>query len=264
MKRKTILFPFALAGLLVCAACATPVDPDPYTSPVPVPLYVNDPVFQATTRSEETTVGISAPIEKFSPYVAKVYTWDNVTYVDGYRIFSWQDVNARKDLVVNGHTQYLYWQGTVHVSQIPRLKHVCYWRKLFSVVLGSNTEYSESHTVTYGISTTQGQEFSVTIGMEISAWFATLSAEISQSFSYELTQSSEASTSKTFTAQGADGKSTVFTVWQLVDKFYLCDSDGNTLADNKDLLSDTIQLGVADYYFEESNESTFYLSTVQF
>jgi hypothetical protein len=256
-----ILCGFALAA---CDLGNDNNTPDPKPSPVPVPTSVDDLVFSNTGVSAEIDAGISEPIPEFTPYVNEMYNWNGTYDPETHlRVFTWQPVGARTTLVHNGMIQYLGYSGTVAV-ETPRLKHTRYWRKVFSVVLGENTSFSEERAVTYGISETEGHEFSLTVGIEANAWFLTLKTEVSASTSYEITHSTETSTAKTFSAQGADGKETVFTVWQLVNRFYLCDADGVTLHDNKDVLCDRLRLLPGEYYFEEASESEYYLSTVAF
>jgi len=260
---KRIFLPFLLVSLIFFTSCqeATPPDDQPVVSPVPVPGSVDDPAFPMV--SEEVTLGISQPISDYTPIVTEWKDWDG-TYDNGLRNFVWFPQNERKVLVQDGEFQYHGWNTTIHLYQAPHIKHTQYWKRLFSVKLDGNTEYSESHSVTYGISETKGQEFSVSIGIEISAWFVNLSAEISQTSSYEITHSSETNTTKTFTCQGTAGKITVFSVWQRIDRFYICDADGKTVAANPEALSGTIRLGSDDSWFEERNESNFYLSAVLF
>jgi hypothetical protein len=251
---------------LVLLACDLGNDnhtPDPKPSPVPTPTSVDDPVFNKTGVSVEIDAGISEPIPDFKPYVDEMLDWDGKTYDSGNRVFSWVPKDARMTFYKEGSPQYYGWQLMVGTEQ-PRLKHTRYWRKVFSVVLGENTSFSEERAVTYGISETEGHEFSVTVGIEAEAWFLTLKAEVSASTSYEITHSTETSTAKTFSAQGADGKETVFTVWQLVNRFYLCDANGVTLHDTTNVLSDRLRLHPGEYYFEEASESEYYLSTVAF
>jgi hypothetical protein len=264
MPKRSFVYLLILSALIIASCADSPDDPapDPAPSPVPLPTSIYDPVFLATNVSAETEAGISAPIPDFTPYVLEMYDW-NGTYNSGYRVFDWIPQNKQMTLVEDGSINYFGWQLLVG-TEPPRLKHTRYWRKIFSVILGENTEYSEAHSVTYGISETEGREFSVTVGMEADAWFVTMKAEITASFSYDITHSSETSTSKTFTAQGAEGKDTVFTVWQRVNRFYLCDSNGTTLRDDKDVLCDRLHLRDDKYYFEEASESEYFLSTAMF
>jgi hypothetical protein len=264
MPRKSFAFLLVLSALIIASCADAPDDPPSEPTPVPLPRSISDPVFMSTSVSAETDAGISEPLGDFTPYVLNKFdrtgAYDPITFLP---VYDWIAVDARTTLVENGSV--LYW-GTMHeiAAEPPRLKHTRYWRKVFSVVLGENTEYSEEHAVTYGISTTEGNEFGITVGLEVNAWFATMKAEISASFSYDITHSTETSTSKTFTAQGAGGKYTVFTVWQRVNRFYLCDSSGTTLHDSKDVLCDRLQLRPDKYYFDEASESEYYLSTVMF
>jgi hypothetical protein len=264
---RRILTPAIILSALLSASCSNPSGPDdppPAPSPVPLPTSVYDPVFMSTNVSAETAAGISEPIDGFEPFVLEMFDRTGVNDPNTHLpIYDWISKNQRMTLVENGSIMYLGSRGEVAV-EAPRLKHTRYWRKVFSVDLGENTSFSEAHSVTYGISTTEGSEFGITVGLEVNAWFVTMKAEISASFSHEITNSSETSTEKTFSAQGSEGKNTVFTVWQLVDRFYLCDSEGNTLSEDKDALCNRLRLRGDKYYFEEASESEYYLSTVMF
>jgi hypothetical protein len=96
----------------------------------------------------------------------------------------------------------------------------------------------------------------MSLGLSASGWGLGLSAELTQTFSREVTVSSESSVTKTFTCYSEQGKTIQFTVWQLVDGFRICDSNGDPFTD-------------AEYDFYElpqvDNETDqLYMSVVEF
>jgi len=225
--------------------------------PVPVPSYVGDSLPE---KSDEIIIKIGDELDNFNPYVEQIY---NRNAMGG---FSWEDKWTHIDLLINDEIQYIGWEGCVYLNEIPRIKHSRYWKKVFSVVIDESASYSETHSITYGVSETRGQEFSVTVGGEVSTWFVTVSTEISNSVSYEISYSTETTIDKEFSCDGTEGKITIFTVWQLVDRFSISNSKGEEISDDdesKTLFSQTIKIHPIDSV-EEVSDKQFYLSTVLF
>ena len=106
--------------------------------------------------------------------------------------YYWELQNKHIEFLKDGELQYIdAGDQYISITEIPRIKHSRYWKKVFSVIIDENASYSETHSITYGVSETRGQEFSITIGGEVSAWFVTVSTEISNSVSYEISYNTE-------------------------------------------------------------------------
>jgi hypothetical protein len=118
--------------------------------------------------------------------------------------------------------------GIVHV---PLLQYTRYWQKIFSTVIQYPSDYMESHTYTEGTSETTGESFSYTLGLSGSAYGIGLSAELTRTFTHSITISSETSVTKQFTCESIEGKTLVFTVWQLVEGFRICNADSSQYTD---------------------------------
>ena len=233
------------------------VTPPSDMPPIPVPAYVGESLPE---KSEEITLGIGKEIDNFSPYVEEI---KEVAPGVGYYWHSYEGVQP-PDLLIDGEIQCIGIDNDICITEIPRIKHTRYWKKVFSVAIDESASYSEMHSITYGVSETKGQEFSVTIGGEVSAWFVTVSTEISNSVSYEISSSTETTIDKEFSCDGTEGKITVFTVWQLVDRFSICNSNGEEVTEeNKTLFGDRIRLAPIES-IEEVSDKQFYLSTVLF
>ena len=261
---KSILISVILLfGLILLTACPqnevnnNNSSPPSDMPPVPVPSYVGDSLPE---KSEEITLGIGKEIDNFSPYVEEI---KEVAPGVGYQWFIY-DGDQPPDLLIDGEIQYIGIDNDICITEIPRIKHSRYWKKVFSVVIDESASFAETQSITYGVSETKGREFSVTIGGEVSAWFVTVSTEVSNSVSYEISYSTETTIDKEFSCEGTEGKITVFTVWQLVDRFSICNSNGEEVTeDTKTLFSDRIMLKPIKS-IEEASDKQFYLSTVLF
>ncbi|MCD4692969.1 MAG: hypothetical protein K8R79_08655 [Calditrichales bacterium] len=264
--RKCILISLSFA-LIICFGCSkNPSETesnnwDPSLPKIPVPANVGD---ELPEKSDEVLLKIGAALSDFNPYVEEIY--DRTGYRDsvGCPIYDWITQDERIVLISDSCRTYLGAEQEIFINEIPRIAHKRYWKKVFSVNLDENTHYSQAHSVTYGISETNGQEFSLTIGAEVSAWFVSVKTEITSSVSYEIKHSTETKIEKTFSGDGAAGKITVVTVWQLVDKFAICNSEGEEVTENsKDLFCDKIRLAIIKSV-DEASEDNFYLSSVSF
>jgi hypothetical protein len=125
-----------------------------------------------------------------------------------------------------------------YISARPRLLHARYWRKIKQVTLDpGNTTYEYEESITSGASTTheESREFSQTMGLEVSAsaGWGPFSASVTASFEQtethgevdSVTFSEETSVTETFTVESDPERTTVYALWQLVDKFSLVDAD---------------------------------------
>lgn len=117
------------------------------------------------------------------------------------------------------------------LAEIPKIQWIRYWKRLVSVTVPYPTIYQQSHTYTEGTSETTGESLSLSLGVSASGWGVGLSAELTQTFTHEVTVSSETSITKTFTCNSEPGKILQFTVWQLVEGFRFRNSDGTAFTD---------------------------------
>lgn len=117
------------------------------------------------------------------------------------------------------------------LAEIPKIQWIRYWKRLVSVTVPYPTTYQQSHTYTEGTSETTGESLSLSLGVSASGWGVGLSAELTQTFTHEVTVSSETSITKTFTCNSEQGKIIQFTVWQLVEGFRFRNSDGTAFTD---------------------------------
>jgi len=118
--------------------------------------------------------------------------------------------------------------GLVHV---PILLRIRYWEKIFSTTIMYPAVYVESHTYTEGTSETTGESFSYTLGAGGGAFGISLSAELTRTFEHSITVSSETSVTKQFSCGSIESKTIVFTAWQLVEGFRICNSDSTSYTD---------------------------------
>lgn len=125
-----------------------------------------------------------------------------------------------------------------YVTARPHLLHSRYWRKVKQVTLDpGNTTYQYQETITSGTSTghEESREFSQTLGIEVSAsaGWGPFSASVTASFEQtetvgeinSVTFTEETSITQTFTVNADPTRTTVYAIWQLVDKFTLVDAD---------------------------------------
>ena len=118
--------------------------------------------------------------------------------------------------------------GVVHPPIVQRVR---YWEKIFSTVIMYPANYLESHTYAEGTSETTGESFSYTLGAGGGAFGVTLSAELTRTFEHSITVSSETSVTKQFSCGSIEGSTIVFTAWQLVEGFRICNADSTGYTD---------------------------------
>lgn len=200
---------------------------------VPVPDSVND-LLPASSESKD--VGMSREIETFSPTVTRYRQMlDDGTY-------AWIDADRRlllacADVLPVCSSDTLATDKS-YVSVKPRLMHTRYWRKVKQVTLEpGTTSYQYEETITSGTSTshTESREFSSTMGIEVSVGGSWGPFSASVTASYEQTEtvgevntvsfSEETSVTETFTVQADPDRTTIYAIWQLVDRFTLVDAD---------------------------------------
>lgn len=122
-----------------------------------------------------------------------------------------------------------YWDGNPQANYVATLRS--YWALVpntYTQVTPGNT-YTKSYTTTYGISETDAQSLSATLGVEVKGISASLTAE----FSHSVTTSTESSETTQYTVGGpAEGQTRVWMLWQLVDEFCLIDPNTNDVIAN--------------------------------
>lgn len=149
-----------------------------------------------------------------------------------------------------------FWVTCNGVVHPPILQQVRYWEKIFSTTIMYPSTYLESHTYTEGTSETTGESFSYTLGASGGAFGITLSAELTRTFEHSITVSSETSVTKQFSCSSIEGKTIVFTAWQLVEGFRICSADSTGYTDRT---WNHMVIPVID-----NATTTVYLSVVQF
>ena len=142
------------------------------------------------------------------------------------------------------------------IVNIPLMQYIRYWEKIFSTVIQYPSDYMESHTYTEGTSETTGESFSYTLGLSGSAYGIGLSAELTRTFTHSITISTETSITKEFSCESIDGKTLVFTVWQLVEGFRICNADSSQYTDRT---FNHLMIPVID-----NATNNLYMSVVQF
>ncbi|UCB44308.1 MAG: hypothetical protein JSV25_08755 [Spirochaetota bacterium] len=276
-RLRAIFFTIAiLIGIFASAGCM--VDDDtttgnvlpPNTPQVPIPSYAGE-VLPVTS---EILVYEEASVSTFSPELDTVPEPFLSTYDFGfgviynphpYRCLMVEngvkvnpvllDIKACTDAGCDGGAYISDLEGPA-LAEIPKIQWIRYWKKLISVTVPYPTTYQQSHTYTEGTSETTGESFTLSLGVSASGWGVGLSAELSQTFTHEVTVSSETSITKTFTCNSVPGKIIQFTVWQLVEGFRFRNSDYTAFTDP-----------VYDFYQlpEIGNETDqLYMSVVEF
>ena len=217
--------------------------PPPNTPPIPLPQDPND----ALPERSDSLIMETSDLANFSPFhngcppaIEAKYPgmW---VYLDPY--------NQRPSLVTDSviidpvtfrirvcnHPSCMAYvtanESVPGIGDAPKIQYIRYWKKIFSVVIQYPTTYRESHTYTEGTSETHGETFAYSIGVSASGWGLGLSAEFSRTFSHEITVYSESSVTKEYSASSIEGKTLVFTAWQLVDGFSIVDETGATYSD---------------------------------
>ena len=162
----------------------------------------------------------------YSPHPYRCLMVENGVKVDPVLL----DIKACMDAGCEGGATFSDVNGQP-LAEIPKIQWIRYWKKLVSVTVPYPTTYEQSHTYTEGTSETTGESFSLSLGVSASGWAVGLSAELTQTFTHEVTVSSETSITKTFTCNSLPGKIIQFTVWQLVEGFRFRNSDGTAFTD---------------------------------
>jgi len=117
------------------------------------------------------------------------------------------------------------------LEERPLIQRHRYWKKIFSARITYPADYSESHSFTEGTSETDGYSFARTVGASAGIWGISLSASLTETFSHEVTVSSETTVEQEFSASSIEGKVVHFTAWQLIEVFRICNCDSSAYTD---------------------------------
>lgn len=244
--------------------------PPPNTPAIPMPTYPGEalPEKSDSLILEEVQILTFAPKNALAPDTIAAFTGMPYNYVN--------TLNNQVTLVDEGQIVdpvYVPFKGCTEpdcswglifsssfnchgVGHIPLIQYLRYWQKIFSTVIQYPSNYMESHTYTEGTSETTGESFSYTLGLSGQAYGIGLSAELTKTFTYSITISSESSITKEFSCPSIEGKTIVFTVWQLVEGFRICNADSSCYTDHT---FNHMVIPVID-----NATSTLYMSVVQF
>jgi len=201
---------------------------------VPTPESVTDLL---PGNSDELLLGLSAELVEFEPEVTELCMMQD----DGTA--PWLTMDRRLILACDGVLPEYTNDPNVHdersyVSAYPRLVHERFWRKIKQVTLDpGNTTYQYEETITSGTSTNheESSSFSQTMGIEVTVeggwgpFSASVTASYEQTSTHEeldsVTFAEETSVTETFSVQADPDRTTVYAIWQLVDRFRMVDAD---------------------------------------
>jgi hypothetical protein len=151
--------------------------------------------------------------------------------------------------------------GIVAPSVIPYIERQVYWKKVFQITLGAGSTYSQEHSYTYGTSETTGLSFGWSIGTTVTSDWGVVSAEIEtefhMDFDYEFTVNRETTYTDVYEGTAPDDKTMVLALWQLRERFYIVDSEGNDWNDPRYVLAEPVP------YLDQGLEQE-YLQTIHF
>ncbi len=131
----------------------------------------------------------------------------------------------------------LYLAGLVEIDDRPYITRNVYWAKVFQKTIGAGAAYSEEHSYTKGTEESTGMSFGWSIGISTSLTWGPVSAEISaefhQDFSRDITVYEESTTTKTYECTAPPGQTVIFAVWQLRERYTICNAAGALWSDPK-------------------------------
>lgn len=258
----------ALLILSGCPVSELPADDLPANTPaVPLPTYPGE----SLPATSEILVYMEADIGDFEPQLDNVPPSVIAAYPGA--VWVYHDPHPQQRLMVDDgaivdpvllRIKVEYSSGTFGpldrngpaLAECPKVRWVRYWKRLVSVVIPHPTNYQQSHTYTEGTSETTGESFAISLGLSASGWGVGLSAQLTYTFNREVTISSETSVTKTFTCESEPGKVLQFTVWQLIDEYQICDSDGDLFTDPEYDVSSSLAVA--------SETDQLYMSVVKF
>lgn len=143
----------------------------------------------------------------------------------------------------------------------PVLVRSVYWAKVFQRTIGAGATYTQAHSYTHGTSETNGMSFGWSIGISTSLGWGPVSAKIStefhQDFEREISVSEETTVTRTYECTAPADKTVVFALWQLRERYTICDADGEPWADSRFALD-------GDLPYLEQGLDQEYLQTIYF
>ncbi len=147
------------------------------------------------------------------------------------------------------------------VEDTPHIVRNVYWTKVFQTTLGAGATYSQEHSYTRGTSETNGMSFGWSIGISTEIGWGPVSTQIEmefhQDFSHEVTVSEETTYTRTYECTAPADQTVVFALWQLRERYTICDSDGV-------LWSDSMVELDGDLPFLDQGLEQEYLQTIYF
>ncbi len=118
------------------------------------------------------------------------------------------------------------------LQEMPRVQRLRFWKRItVPNILQYPTQYAETHSYSQGTAEQWGRSLSFSLGGTGEQWDISLSAKLTATFTHQVTISSEQTITQQFTASSIEGKTVVFTVWQLMETYRLCNSDGTDYTD---------------------------------
>ena len=131
----------------------------------------------------------------------------------------------------------LYLGELGEVAEKPYIVRSVYWKKVFQKTLGAGTTYSKEHSYTKGTEETNGMSFGWSIGISTELGWGPVSTEISmefhQDFSREITVYEESTVTDTYECTAPAGKTVIFALWQLRERYTICNEAGEAWSDPK-------------------------------
>lgn len=259
------------AAVLLCASCSddSPVEPEPEPEsnnpPIPVPSHPGDVL---PGRSDSLVISTSL-LSTFTPFHDAAPDTLSRRFPNKWIYLHPED--QRPHLVHQGividpagltiklcdlpdcapfGTGLITYQTFPGLPSSPHIQYLRFWKKLFSTKIEHPSTYTETHTWTEGTSETHGETMAYSIGVEAEIWEIGLSAEFSQTFSHDITISSEYTVEKEFSASSIDGKTIVFTVWELLEGFRIVNADGTSPYDDGEfhILLPVVENGTSEIY----------------
>jgi hypothetical protein len=135
-------------------------------------------------------------------------------------------------LLANGSPLFL--RGLGHVSTMPYLERRYYWRRIFQTRIDAGASYSQEHSYMVGTELTMGMSFGYSIGYSGTANWGlvseTIEVEFHMDFNFEWSCSMEETKTETYRCGPLD-ETVIFAVWQLRERFVICDENGDPWSD---------------------------------
>lgn len=105
------------------------------------------------------------------------------------------------------------------------LQFSTYWKQVGTAVIVGEQVYTKAISYTNGMSTTNSETLSAEFGVAYGA----LSAKISATVGHSVTISDETTITDTYNISVAEGTTTVYVLWQLVEEYLFVDSNGQPI-----------------------------------